>query len=115
MVGNITSLTNNGLRDWLVQRVSAVVMTIYVFILFWFYVTNLEMDYVTWLDFFSQTWMVIASLIVLLNIILHAYIGLWTVSTDYIKPTMIRIPFQVLVVLVSLSLFIWGFDIFWSL
>ena len=114
MVGNITSLTNNGLRDWLIQRVSALVLAAYTIFLITFIVMHPNLDFMTWQALFSHPVMRIASAVVLLNLILHAWIGLWTVSTDYLKSTVVRVSFQMFVVILLLAAFIWGIDILWS-
>jgi len=114
MVGNITSLTNNGLRDWLIQRVSALVLAVYTIFLLTFIYMHPNLDFMTWQGLFANPIMRIASAIVMLSLISHAWIGLWTVSTDYLKSTVIRVSFQMVVVLLLLAAFIWGIDILWS-
>ncbi len=114
MVGNITSLTNNGLRDWLIQRVSALVLAVYTIFLLSFIIMHPNLDFATWQTLFAHPVMRIGSAVVLLNLILHAWIGLWTVSTDYLKSTVLRLSFQMFVALLLLASFIWGIDILWS-
>lgn len=63
---------------------------------------------------FSNTIVRIASLIALFALSLHAWIGIWTVTTDYMKCTALRLSVQMLVVLWLLSQFIWGLMILWG-
>lgn len=63
---------------------------------------------------FSNTLVRIASLIALFALSLHAWIGIWTVTTDYMKCTALRLSVQMLVVLWLLSQFTWGLMILWG-
>lgn len=113
MVDNVTSLTGNGLRDWLIQRISAVVVGIYAIFLVCFFICHSPMTFQTWQQLFTHTWMRVSSVVVLFCLILHAWIGVWTISTDYIKPTGLRIFIQALFVVCLLLSLVWGIDIFW--
>jgi len=114
MVGNVTSLTGNGLRDWVIQRVSAVLLLFYTIYLTYFGCTHPDLQFNQWHSLFTQTWFKIFTLISLLSIILHSWIGIWTVFTDYIKPLAIRMLLQVSMITFLVVYFIWGFLIVWS-
>lgn len=115
MVSNVTSLTGNGLKDWLVQRATAVYLAVYALFLFGFIFCHPQMSYDTWLGLFHCSLMKIATIIAILAILLHAWIGLWTVSTDYISCTMLRLSTQLLVLTWLLGQFIWSLMILWGL
>lgn len=120
MVSQVTSLSRNGVADWLVQRVSAYILAAYtVFIVG--YMLIMSPDYAAWSGLFGQTWVRIASLIALLATCAHAWIGMWTIGTDYIREHYfgggadgIRLIYQVVVVLALLSYLIWGVQILWG-
>lgn len=114
MVSNVTSLTGNGLKDWLIQRVSAVYFAIYVLYLLGFLFMHPALLYDQWHGLFRDTGFQIATVIALFMLSLHAWIGIWTVTTDYIKCTVIRLSVQVLVALFLLGQFIWGLMIVWG-
>ncbi|MFN7096449.1 MAG: succinate dehydrogenase, hydrophobic membrane anchor protein, partial [Gammaproteobacteria bacterium] len=84
MVRNATSYSSNGLRDWLVQRVSAVVLGVYFLFLLVVIISHPGIDYASWQGLFAQIWMKVFTLIVLLSLFAHAWIGVWTVLTDYV-------------------------------
>lgn len=115
MVKSATSYTGNGLRDWLIQRVSAVVLAVYIIFLVIFFVSNPGMEYATWQGLFGQLWMKVFTFIALLSLYAHAWIGVWTVLTDYIKPVCIRVPLEILVILALLAYLLWGIEIVWSI
>jgi len=114
MVESVTSYSSNGVRDWMIQRVSAVILAVYALFLLGFFILNPYMDYVTWGSLFAHTSMKVFSMIALLSLIGHAWIGIWTVMTDYIKAYPLRIIIQVLVILALLTYLVWGVNILWS-
>lgn len=114
MVSNITSLTGRGLRDWFIQRITAVVIGIYVIVLGVFWLRHPEISYDVWHDFFACTTMKVLSSIVWLSMVFHAWIGLWTVTTDYLKCIWLRLTVQMLILASLFSLFFWGIFVFWG-
>jgi succinate dehydrogenase / fumarate reductase membrane anchor subunit len=115
MALNIMSLTQSGLRDWLVQRVSAVILGLYTLVLLVILVVSPNLDYDTWHQLFTQAWMRIFSLLALLSLVLHSYVGIWTVLTDYVKPYGVRLGLEILLVLALFVYLIWGIQILWGL
>lgn len=118
MVNKLTtdmSLTGNGLRDWLVQRFSSLVIAIYFLVMLVFFLLHPQLDFMTLRHFFAATWMQVFTLITLLSLFLHAWVGIWTVITDYIKPVSVRLIIQVLVILTLIMYFFWGVEILWKL
>lgn len=114
MVTNVTSFTGNGLRDWLWQRLSAVVITAYLLFLLGYWLAMPNMTYVAWHGLFQTVWLRVFTLVVLLNVLIHAWIGLWTVLTDYVKCMWLRLGLEAIIFVVLLATFVWGVLILWS-
>ena len=114
MLTNVTSLTGNGLKDWLIQRVTAVYFAAYSLFILGFLLMHPQMPYSQWQALFHNTYFQIASLIAIFVFSLHTWIGIWTVTTDYIKCTAVRLSVQMLVLLVLLAQFIWVLIIVWG-
>lgn len=114
MVKSVLGVNHQGLRDWVIQRVSAVLMAIYSISLMVYIAFHPNMTFAGWHTLFSLTWVKIASLLFLLCLLWHAWIGMWTIFTDYVKPYLVRGVLHVLVMLVLSACFIWGFSILWS-
>jgi succinate dehydrogenase / fumarate reductase membrane anchor subunit len=119
MVTSVTSFGRSGLSDWLVQRVSAVILLAYVV----FITASVwgGVDFVTWKALFSQTWVRIFSLLAVLSLAAHAWIGMWAVLTDYLterlmgtKGNVLRIGFQILCSLTIFVYVVWSIQILWS-
>lgn len=108
------SLTNNGLRDWLIQRVTAIVLAGYFSFLLVMACLQAPLEYVAWAQLFHSPAMRIFTVLALLALSAHAWIGLWTVLTDYIKGTALRLFLETVILLMLLSCLIWGITIIWG-
>ena len=115
MVAGIFNLTRGGLKDWITQRVTAVILAAYSIFIFLFIVTNPHLHYLTWVGLFQFGWMRIFSLLTLISLILHAWIGIWTVITDYLKPIWLRLGSQIIVIILLIGWLIWGIEILWGI
>lgn len=114
MVEIATSLGRSGLQDWLIQRVTAVILGIYTIFLVSYFLTHPGLSYAEWKHLFSLSTMRYASLLALLSLLAHAWIGFWTISTDYLKPLTLRLCIQVLFILAVFGCLFWGIQILWK-
>jgi succinate dehydrogenase / fumarate reductase membrane anchor subunit len=115
MVKSVTSFGRSGLHDWMIQRVTAVVLAVYVVYLSVFVLSTPHIQFEVWQALFAQTSFKIFSFIAIASLCFHAWVGLWIISTDYIKVTSMRLVFQVLVIISCFALLLWGAQILWSL
>jgi succinate dehydrogenase / fumarate reductase membrane anchor subunit len=113
MVENVTALSRNGVRDWLIQRVTAVVMAVYTVVLLACVLSVDHLSYEFWQDLYHHGAMKVLSFLVVLSLVCHAWIGLWTVYTDYIQVTGLRLLLQISTILGLLGLLAWGVMILW--
>ncbi|CAA0088607.1 Succinate dehydrogenase hydrophobic membrane anchor subunit [Halioglobus japonicus] len=120
MVTAVTSMGRSGLSDWLMQRVTAVILLAYFAYIGVVVVSGV--DYVAWSDLFSQTWMRVFSLLALISLGVHAWVGLWSVFTDYFTERMmgtagnvIRLVAELVSGLVMFTYLVWGIQILWGL
>ncbi len=121
MVTNVLSLGRSGLYDWVIQRLSAVIILLYVLCHAAIVIGTPEMTYSEWRGLFANTTMRIFSLVTLLALCAHAWVGIWTIATDYLttrmlgaKATAIRFIFLMICLCVTVVYLIWGIMIFWS-
>ena len=122
MVTAVTSLGRSGLSDWLIQRFTALVLVVYSAIIVVFLLSTPNLDFEQWSGLFSQLWMRILSLLVLLSIAAHGWIGLWGVLTDYVtsrfmgsKALILRIFILAGYAIISLGFIVWGIEVLWSI
>ncbi|GMQ45700.1 succinate dehydrogenase, hydrophobic membrane anchor protein [Vibrio sp. 10N] len=114
MVNNVSTFGRNGVHDYLLIRATAIIMTLYTIYLVSFCAFAGDISYVSWTNFFGGTFTKVFTMLALVSVLIHAWIGLWQVLTDYIKHTMLRGVLQLGIVAVLLGYFFSGFFILWG-
>lgn len=121
MVTNVTSFGRSGLSDWVLQRVSAVILGVYTLFLVYWLLVHPEVSYEQWSALFESTAMRIFTLLALLSLVAHAWVGVWTVATDYLTPlslgkyaTVVRFLVQCAVIIALFVYLVWGIQILWG-
>lgn len=114
MVKSVLGVNHQGLRDWLFQRVSAVVMVIYTIVFFVFFIKHPNLTFYEWRSLFAQFWMKIVTILVVLSLLFHAWVGMWTIFTDYIKCYIVRLILHVLVFFTLVASFFATIMILWG-
>ncbi|MBU1426495.1 MAG: succinate dehydrogenase, hydrophobic membrane anchor protein [Gammaproteobacteria bacterium] len=115
MVNRIVTGAHYGLRDWLVQRVTAAVMAVYTLVVAAYLLRQSSFGYDTWIELFSGNIMRTFSMLFLLSLFYHAWIGVRDIVMDYVKPAGIRLLIHVLVILALMLYVIWSVQILWGL
>ena len=121
MVTNVTSLTGSGLADFLVQRVSAVIIGLYALCVVGFFLANPALRHADLVGYFGSTSMKLFSTVTIIATVGHAWIGMWTIGTDYIGPhyfgrhaTAYRFTYQSGCLLVLFVYAVWALTLFWG-
>ncbi|NOT21024.1 MAG: succinate dehydrogenase, hydrophobic membrane anchor protein [Sideroxydans sp.] len=115
MVNRVVTGAHYGLRDWLVQRVTALVMAIFAVVVVAQLLCQPAFGYDTWSALFSGNLMRTFSLLFLLSLFYHAWIGVRDIVMDYVKPASIRLVIHVLVILALILYAIWSVQILWGM
>jgi succinate dehydrogenase / fumarate reductase membrane anchor subunit len=115
MVNRVVTGAHYGLRDWLIQRITAVVMAAYIVVLAVYLLMQPYWDYDVWTALFSSQMVRTFSLMFLLSLFFHAWIGVRDIVMDYIKPAGVRLVIHVLVILALLLYTIWSVQILWGM
>jgi succinate dehydrogenase / fumarate reductase membrane anchor subunit len=102
-----------GMRDWLGQRVTAVLLAVYTVVLLVSLLTLPELNYGTWAGLFASGWMKVLTLLALLSLVYHAWIGVRDIYMDYIKPTGVRLVLQVGTIVLLAAYACWAVLILW--
>jgi len=107
-----------GLKEWVAQRITAVIMAVYTIGLFLAVLFTPDLDYAKWVGFFNFTVLSfplgkILALLAVLSLCYHAYIGVRDIWMDYVKPTGIRLTLQVFTALWLLGAAGYAADILW--
>ena len=114
MVSNASALGRNGVHDYILVRASAIVITLYIIYMIGFFVVTGDLTYEVWSGFFASAFTKVFTLLTLISILIHAWIGMWQVLTDYVKPVAIRLGLQLLIVVALLVYVIYGFVVVWG-
>ncbi|MEY3603041.1 MAG: succinate dehydrogenase, hydrophobic rane anchor protein [Pseudomonadota bacterium] len=103
-----------GLKDWLAQRITAVVLLVYTLILIGAVSLGAAASYDQWAGLFGQGWFKIITLLAMLALCWHAWVGVRDIYMDYIKPTAIRLSLQVLTIIGLIAYLCWTVLILWK-
>jgi succinate dehydrogenase / fumarate reductase membrane anchor subunit len=118
MVKSVLSVNHSGLTQWLIQRVSVVIMSIYTIGLILFLImhpgTTRTVEFTDWHLLFTHGWMKLATLLCVLSLVFHAWVGMWTVFTDYIKLFWLRFILELVVFLALILFFFAALLIVWG-
>ncbi len=103
-----------GLRDWVMQRVTAVIMLIYTIamVLFLLFIPS---GYDAWREFFSQTWVRVFTQISFIAVALHAWVGIRDLWMDYVKSAGLRLFLHIATIVWLVACFVYSVKVVWGL
>lgn len=104
-----------GLRDWLAQRVTAVIMAVYTLIILTVVAGLPQLDYWRWKAMWQTPFLRYATLLFMACLLLHAWIGVRNIFMDYIKDPALRLTLYVLVIAALFWYAVWFVQILWGL
>ncbi|HGJ5883569.1 succinate dehydrogenase, hydrophobic membrane anchor protein [Arsenophonus sp.] len=113
MVVNVSTLGRTGTQDWLLLRASAIIIALYTFYIVSFIVTT-DLNYTVWRTFFAFPITKIFTILTLISILVHAWIGLWQVLTDYVKSIALRLSLQLFFIVILMTYLIYGTIVVWG-
>ena len=102
-----------GLSGFIAQRVTAVVIALYALFLFGLLLVSRDFSYSGWAGLFVPLWMKVVTLLAILALLYHAWIGVKDIWMDYVKPTGVRLALQVFTVLWLAFCAVWAVQILW--
>lgn len=113
MVKFITNLGTSGLQAWFIQRLTAVIFGLYIIFLLAFWLWPENQTAVAWQQLFNNNYMKHASTISFVAMLIHSWIGIWNVTTDYFKTTILRLIVQIFSYAAMIFYTIWGLQLIW--
>jgi succinate dehydrogenase / fumarate reductase membrane anchor subunit len=113
MVKRIIVGAHYGTRDWLAQRITAVIIALYSVIVLLLMQSKAPFTYEAWKGLFAQGWMRIATLLFAASLAWHAWVGTRDILMDYVKHDGLRLALQVLTVLLLAGYVSWAIEILW--
>lgn len=103
-----------GMRDWLAQRVTAIVMVIFTLVLLVSFLTGQNFSYEGWAGLFARQWFKLFTMVTFFGLFYHVWVGVRDIWMDYVKPVGIRLTLQIATVLWLLACAAWTVQILWS-
>jgi succinate dehydrogenase membrane anchor subunit len=103
-----------GWRDWLVQRVSAVVMAVYTLLILVLLLWHGGLDQAAWKVIFANNAFRLATFIFMVALLWHAWVGVRNILMDYVKPVGVRLTAQVSVIALLVAYLGWTIQILWA-
>jgi len=103
-----------GLKEWIIQRVTAIVMVVFTVVLLVDYCITGSATYEGWASLFSNQFMKLLTFLAFFSLFYHAWIGVRDIWMDYIKPVSIRLTLQVLTVLYLVACAAYAVQILWK-
>lgn len=104
-----------GLRDWLAQRVTAVLMALFTVVVIVQILLPGEMGYDKWAGIFSAQWMKVLTFTVIISLLIHAWVGVRDIWMDYVKPVAVRLVLQVFTLVWLVGCAGWAIQVLWRL
>ena len=120
MVKKVASFGRRGLFDFLAQRLTAVILALFALCVAGWFAVNPDTGHVELVRYFGSPAMMVFALLAVASLIAHAWIGMWTIGTDYLRPhyfghfaTVIRFAYQMAIGLVLFTYGVWAFAVIW--
>jgi succinate dehydrogenase / fumarate reductase membrane anchor subunit len=109
-----------GIKDWLIQRITACVLVVYTLVLGIGALITPEFTYANWVRLFNFELFQfplgkLLAMLAFLSLCYHAWIGVRDIWMDYVKPAGVRLLLEVLTVLWLVGSAVYAAQILWSI
>ena len=103
-----------GLGNWLLQRLTAVVMAVYTLLVVACIISGHPASYADFRAMFSGGFFAMATLVFFAALLYHAWVGMRDILMDYVKGTGLRLALQMAVALSLVAYLVWAASILWG-
>jgi succinate dehydrogenase / fumarate reductase, membrane anchor subunit len=105
-----------GMRDWLSQRITAVLMALFtVVLLVQLLFAKGPLGYDAWAGIFAAQWMKLLTFVIFMALGWHAWVGVRDIWMDYVKPVGVRLALQVATIVWLVGCIGWAVQVLWRL
>jgi succinate dehydrogenase / fumarate reductase membrane anchor subunit len=115
VINRIVVGAHYGLKDWVAQRVTAVVMALYSVFLAAILLVVKPSDFETWRAIFALGPVKFATFLFALSLFYHVWVGVRDIWMDYVQSTSMRLTLHVLTILALVGYAGWAAAILWRL
>ena len=103
-----------GLGDWLLQRLTAVVMAAYTLLALGCIVIGPPATYAQWQAMFAKTPFRVVTMLFFLALLYHAWVGMRDIIMDYVRAAGMRLALESAVALLLLFYLVWAASLLWG-
>lgn len=103
-----------GMRLWLSQRLTAVIMASYILLLIVLLAYQQPFGFEAWHSFVSPVWFRLVTFVFFISLFMHAWLGVSDVFKDYIFNKKLRTYLQILVDILLVVYWVWVSIILWN-
>jgi len=104
-----------GLRDWLSQRITGVVMALFTVAVIVQILLPGEIGYDKWAGMFARQWMKVLTFTVIVSLLIHAWVGMRDIWMDYVKAMGWRLALQAATIVWLVGCAGWAIQVLWRL
>ena len=104
-----------GLRDWLSQRFTALIMAIFTIVVLVQLLVGGPIDYYKWSGIFARQWMKVLTFVVVVSMLWHVWVGMRDIWMDYVKPVSIRLTLDIATIAWLVGCAGWAIQVLWRL
>ena len=104
-----------GLKDWLAQRVTGVVMAVYTLIILAAALGGATASREAWQAFMTNGFIRFISFLFIVSLCYHAWVGIRDIWMDYLNSAALRVILHVLTLLALIGYAGWAVQIIWRL
>lgn len=104
----------DGFRAWLIQRLTALYLLVFVVFVLAHFVFHAPKSYVDWQTWVARTPVALAIWLFFAALAMHAWIGMRDVTLDYVGPLLLRILVLASIALALLASLAWASRVLFS-
>ena len=104
-----------GLKDWLAQRITGVVMAVFTLIMFAAALGGAMSSREAWQAFMGNGLIRFLSFLFIVSLCWHAWVGVRDIWMDYVKPVGLRLGLQVFSIVWLVGCAGWAIQVLWRL
>ena len=114
MVTRVPVGAHYGIKDWTIQRVTALIMAIFTLVFGTLLVVVAPDSYTAWRGIFAHGAVKLGGLLFFVSLFYHAWIGVRDIWMDYVKPDGLRLLLLIATAVALTAYAGWAANILWS-
>jgi succinate dehydrogenase / fumarate reductase membrane anchor subunit len=113
----VVSGAHYGLKDWMAQRITGVLMTLFTFIVIaQVLMISGPIGYESWAGIFASQWMKTLTFAVIIALAYHVWVGMRDIWMDYVTASVaLRLTLQVFTIVWLVGCAGWAIQVLWRL